>query len=546
MEFVPVQLVDRKIAAKLDISDLDIPELNGKDLDNEERERIDDLLVFQMSSYDKLNRLNKIKNLRGSNYEEWNHAFAAVNRFLSLVDHGTKCEITYALVLMHMDIRAFFADQESTDTSVLTRKLSEKCDKLDQACDLCGKLRDYVIKYIPIGLMPNAGKRPQDSARLTFYPEEVTTLMSITLLCKLMSPIFGVMIHNLIPLIDIKAKEACCVAIFTDLFNRRFSELINKLKYYIRHTVNVQCKEDTTRTLMHGYDNFTLSHTMYCQLLIRQFVNVPLIRKGKEGNLITYVLVSVKKAISTIQSAILNKPTYSRPLFISESDDDGNTSRLEVDSIATKRTCDVPMLVKCAVPHTINKYLDLYEIDREQYDDSVRYYLNNPIVPTKLNKDVNSMFYSRDFGGGKGILMLKAMEYSQITALLQLILFHLAADDGYRQLAHMMTVLPSIDSQLGFTFEDNLFKMNVGSSVGYRNCRMRFENSPFGLKGREWDNHIKDLTTDLIMNKYRYNTANWIWNWMEMDNLNGKLVKPDGCIISALCDFYDWLHGVKA
>jgi hypothetical protein len=167
------------------------------------------------------------------------------------------------------------------------------------------------------------------------------------------------------------------------------------------------------------------------------------------------------------------------------------------------------------------------------------------MVPTLLNKDMNSMFYSRDFGGGKGVLMLKALDYAKITALLQLILFQLSADDGYRQLAHMLTILPSVDVKEGFTFEDNQFKLNIGSSIGYRNCRQRFENSPFGQKGKEWDDHITNITNDLIIRKYRYNTANWIWQWLGEDNLNGRLVTPDDRIIAALCDFYDWLHGIQ-
>ena len=78
-----------------------------------------------------------------------------------------------------------------------------------------------------------------------------------------------------------------------------------------------------------------------------------------------------------------------------------------------------PSLIKCAVPHTINKYMRLYDISKEDLDNSIEYYSSNPISPTLLNKDMNSMFYSRDFGGGRGILMLKSSEYTQITALLQ-------------------------------------------------------------------------------------------------------------------------------
>ena len=84
--------------------------------------------------------------------------------------------------------------------------------------------------------MPNAGSRAQDDDKLTFYPDEVATVMSIALLCKMMAPIFGVMMSQLLNKIDIKTKESCCTMIFTNLFNRKFPKLIDKLKFYIRHS----------------------------------------------------------------------------------------------------------------------------------------------------------------------------------------------------------------------------------------------------------------------------------------------------------------------
>jgi len=534
MEFVPVQLVDLKIAAKLDISDLDIPQ----------KENIEPLLLFQVSAYDKLNKIKKEPDITGVSHNNWDDTFAIINHFFSTLTKEEQAEIVYALVHMHKDILDFFMDESLIDLTILTRKLSARCDNMDLVIGLCDKLRAYALTHIPIGLMPGAGSRPQDNDKLTFYPDEVASIMSITLLCKMMAPIFGVMMLHLLNKIDIKTKESCCTMVFTSLFNRKFPKLIDKLKYYIRHTVDVYCNEDTTRALMHGCDNHTLSHAMYSQLLIRQFVNVPLIKK--ESNLITYILVSVKKALGTVYSTILKKPTYHRPLFVTSSDDDGNTSRLEADSMVSNRTCDVPSLIKCAVPHTMLKYMRLYDINNEDLTNSIEYYNSNPIVPTLLNKDMNSMFYSQDFGGGRGILMLKSSEYTQITALLQLILLSLSVDDGYRQLAHMLTAAPSLDTQAGFTFEDNQFRLNTGASIGYRNCRTRFENSPFGLKGKEWDNHIDKLTEDIIMRKYRYNTAPWLWALMDLDNYNNKLVTPNGIIIAALCDFYDWIHGATA
>ena len=164
--------------------------------------------------------------------------------------------------------------------------------------------------------------------------------------------------------------------------------LINKLDHYIEHTVN-QVTETSLSSLMHGYNSYNLTLYLKSQLLIRQFVNVDL--SIKDGNLMTYIIVSVKRAIRTVYSTINKLPTYSRKPITTKHEDDGNTAQIEIDSMTSRKLSDTRMLISVAVENTQRKYLNLYGIDVEDYEQVVAYYNNHPITPTPINQMLCSM-----------------------------------------------------------------------------------------------------------------------------------------------------------
>lgn len=522
MEFVFHDTADDINCARLVVDELNLPDYD----------KIKHLLIFNVKTYVKLGK-NK-------GPEGWEVTFGAVNSFMNSLCESDKVALAQTIILMHDDIENFFRNPDLLMIQHLTRNLSNQLDVLDQQTDICDKLRAYIVQNMPIGLFEGAGKRAQDSDALTFHPNEVIDLMMITLLCKMLSPLFSSIMQHLNKQIDNHLKETHCVAIFTNLFKRKYQRLIEKLQNYIKHTVE-QVSEESLTSLVYGYDAYSLSYYMFGQLLVRQLVNVDL--SIRDGNLMTYVMVSVKQAVQTVKSSINKMPTYPRKVMTAKHEDDGNTAQVEIDSITSKKTFDVTTLVAAAVPLTIKKYLNLYQIDKSDYEAVMNYYAKNPILPLVINKDMNSMFYNKDFGGGKGILMLKGGNYASITALLQMIIFQL--DSNYVELGHAMTMLPSIDVNLDCTINDSQFKLTAGSSPSYRKCRQIFENSPYGTKGKEWDSYISKTIDKLITSGWVYNTADWIWDWLGMDNLNGKLFRPTEMTITAFCSFYEWINETR-
>ncbi len=528
MNIEPQVLIDNTVVAYLNIDDLDMPKENIAPT----------LLQFQVSTYDILTRVRK-RVTPGTNTRiqdpGWDVIFANVNQFLQGLSKEQQVTVAQSFILMHNTITEFF--KQNTDLLMINQMLhavGTQLDELDQAMDLTGQLRNYVDNNMFVGVYEGAGKRAQDSDILTFQPEQVRTLMSITLLCKLLSPVFGTIMAHLKKKIDNKLKEAHSVVILKRLFDRRFPALIEKLMYYINNTVEHH-HEESASSIMHGFDTMSMTQHMYGILMTRQFVNVDL--RVKNGNLMTYIIVSIKRAINTVRSAIKNNPTCSRKPIAAKHDDDGNTSQLEIDSMISKKTLDVCPLINAAIEPVIKKLMAKYQIDEEAYQQSLKFYLNNPIVPNPINKDVNAMFFAKELGGGNGLLMLHGTEYTKLTALMQLIIFSL--DINYTELGHLMTANVA-DTAIDTTINNSMFQVRVGSSQYYRSVKQLFDSNPYGIKGKDWDNHIKRITDIIITNKYVYNSSNFIWNWLDEDNLNNKVFTASDITITSMCSLYEF------
>ena len=188
MQFEPFVTDEKMTCAKLDISELDV-----EHSDTELKtllEKTKDLFIFKISTYVKLSTS------RGD--DGWNVIFASVNAFMNTLSVEDKTELATCIGLMHGRINNYFQECHGNmlDLEQFISDLGSYLDLLDRNIDLCDKLRAYVVGNMPIGLFEGAGKRAQDSAELTFHPPEVIDLMTITLLCKMLCPMFSTMMKK--------------------------------------------------------------------------------------------------------------------------------------------------------------------------------------------------------------------------------------------------------------------------------------------------------------------------------------------------------------
>jgi len=508
---------------------LNIDDLYTKDLDTDVTSKLDQLkplLKFQMSTYNKLKKVNE---------EDINLIYGIVNQFLNTLDFHDKLIIASTFANMHYMINDFFCKDDLPKLSAFIKELDKIFDDMDQQTDICGKLKTYVIGNVSIGLYEGAGTRAQDSQELTFYSEDVVDVTTLCILCKLMSPIFGVLMKLLMKRIDNNLREMHCFYIFTSLLNRRYFDLYHKLDNYVHHATEQQIKKASLTMLVNGYDIPMMSHRILSELFTRQFVNCNLLVKN--GNLMVYIIVSVKRSISTILSSINKIPTNNRISTDNKHDEYGNTAQLEIDSVVSRKMTDSLPLVRLATKQAIKRNMQLYQIEQEAFDASYAYYKTATIVPNTINRDLGALFYSRDLGGGKSLDLLKAVEFHKLITLLQLITVQM--DAGYAELAHALTALPALDVSVTTSVEEGKVKLNAGSSEAYRACKAKYEQSKFAQKSaKEWDCYMSSLVDEMLTKSWVYNTSPFVYDFLGMPNMNGKIFQPSSTTFAGLCAFY--------
>ena len=490
-----------------------------------EYEKIVPLLTFPVSTYTKLTK----------NGDGWGMTYGIVNQFLSQLSEEHKIAIAATLAAMHREIIVFFNENDLTKIQSFIHGLNEKLDRLDQTIDLCGQLHQYIVENVTIGLFEGAGERAQDSDDLTFRPAEVIDLTTICVLSKMLSPIFGTIMRSLNKKIDNKFRDLHCFYIYTNLLNRRYRALYKKLEHYVEHTTEQTVKKESMSLLVNGYNIFSMAHQMLGELLVRQFVNCDL--TVKDGNLMTYVIVAVKRSIRTVMSNIGKNPTYNRIPIESSHDEDGNAAQLEIDSISSRKTADSQAIIKFAVKQTMKRFKTIYQINDEEFAASAAYYQRNPIVPNIINQDLTSLFFQKGICGAKSIQMLKANELGELVTLLQLIVASL--DTGYDELVHALTTIPALDVSLEASIMDGKTRLNSSSSDYYRKCKMMFESFPFYQKGtKSWDFYMMNLVDTMLTSSWIYNTSDFVWDFLEQENKNGKIFTPTEKTFTALCSVY--------
>lgn len=499
---------------------LNISELSGM----AHYDQIEPLMTFKVGTYTKLKES-----------DGWFMVYGIVNQFMNQMTQEHKEALVVILAAMHRDIIKFFGQNDLSKINIFIKELNDKLDKLDIAIDLCSQIRKYIVENIKIGLFKGAGERAQDSDDLTFYPDEVIDLTTICVLCKLMSPIFGTIMKNLNKQVDNKFREIHCFYIFTSLLDRRYKRLYEKLDHYVTHTTKQSLHDPSLTMLLYGFSITSMSHQMMAELLTRQFVNCDLM--VDDGNLMTYVIVAVKRSIRTVQTNIGKNPAYNRIPIENKHDEDGNVAQLEIDSISTRKTTDSLAIIQFSTQMAISQFRKKYSVNDEEFNASEAFYLRNPIIPNVINQDLASLFFQKEICGAKSIMMLKANEVCKLITLLQLIVASL--DVNYDELAHALTAIPALDVTVNSSIMDGRIKLNAGSSPQYRNCKQKFEASPFAQKGsKSWDYYMSNLVDQMVNSSWVYNTSDFVWDFLGQENKNGKIFTPTEKTFTALCSMY--------
>ena len=465
----------------------------------------------------------------------WDIVFRTTHELFDTRPKSEQLGFATMLVVMHYEIidKLYTQDLQVFNNNLvpLETTLSKWLDEYDQKVDLVPHLRAWVERNVPIQSFVGVGERPQDSAATTFYREDVVDLTTLVLVCKMMTPIFGIFIEACKKKIGNNLKEIHCLAITKLLFKHRFGPLIDKLKFFISKIMKPVLSKLAPSHLFNGYTFNTASDEVYSRLITRQYVTVDLFKDN--GNLMTYTTSCIRAASTTQCSMAGGAKTAAREMILPLSNqvsinDEGNSSNLEAESRSSNSTADYAVLIKAAANKAIDSFIAEQDIDPELAESCFYYYTVHHIDPTPINSFILSIVFGRALGGAKSIAMLDRVSYSKLLALLQIYF----SKSGYEVLVNPLTLKDTGELKSQFTGNDTQLRAIWNSSYEYKACNERFVGSIGELT---WDTRLKEIIENITSTKYAYNTAPAIWDMLHQESHNGEVFVVDTDLSRQIC-----------
>lgn len=480
------------------------------------------LLMFDINAYSLLKSLDR---------NQFEVIFNSVNNFLATLSDDDNIVICKTFLKIHVIINKITSNNILQVIDVLGKEI----DQLDMQLDLCTKMEHFVNKYIPIPSLEDVGYRPQDSEAMTFRRHHVIELSAITILCKLLCPIFGQFFYQFKNNVNIDnmLKESRCAAILNVLFKRRYSSIILKFNNFLNNIAIQQCKnKDDVTTVFNGQTLMLLVEYGSANLFTRKLVSLDIYDKTK--NLMTYATVCFKNCIDTqyrtsaTKNIIKERANDDLKEFTS---DEGNASRLENESIISYKPGDVPIIVEWTIEQLINKLIDKAEMPIDIYNEAILYY-NKHIPPmTPVSNYLLCTYFGNMIDGAIGISMISAKVYIRLATILQYILIR----KNFHCLVHPIMLMPMNRVKSQLTNIDNRVRMTWYNTYSYRNFKQKFS---FSIGNRECDTKLKEMLEFLTTQIHHYNNAPVIWELMnESENRNNEVYQCSPDIMEKLCDF---------
>lgn len=451
------------------------------------------------------------------------------------------------LCLFYIDCRKII-DEELIllrgNLSEVSIKIGNNLYDLAQKIDLPEKLIYYCKNYgIPMPDLSKAGTRVgQDREEMTFREPEYYQIMAISILCKLLCPIWGDLTYRTIKHIDTMQKETHCTGVIVPILNMEpFRAVSDKLYNYIANIVDKAISSSFANAsftaTIGGFSKNRFHQSVHAMLLVKRYVNVDLYTP--DGNLMVWTSTCAKQSFDSLIGTLNSKCHVMKRVDISDGpdrgDEESNVSVLEHGSRVTTVTADVPVLIKYGVQQAIKRICREYQISDIDLKPALVYYHQNPIQVTPINKILVGVLLGNKIGGAKSLKYLDHLEYTRLVAITQIYV----ANHIHSSLVHLLTAtIPALidpteeNQKRSASTIDTRINMLFNISGEYKDCETAFnhvDNSSIGTILLKVKDHITKFN-------HFANTAPNVSAIMEQDPLpKGSLVEYDEMVMRHFC-----------
>lgn len=507
--------VTSQICLHIDLEGLDI----FGDVTPEEKRSASEFLYFRISTYEVLKPKIPV--------ELFEEIIRPVNKVFSVLDEKSLKILAVMFIDLHMLVLERLNDYDSVQTqiSVVTDHISEYLLRVDEMINLHGAIKSVVDNDIIVPDFTNLGTRPQDSKEKTFSSVQVKNVSEVAVLCKVMMPILGVAIEACKKKVDTHVKELYVVSSLRGFINKYYEEIIMKLKDYVSDAIESNYSENIAYTFS-GMSAGVVHEVTFAALLVRRFVGVNLYQEN--CNLMTYIITFVRSSTANIGGGRGAVECITKPSDMSVGDE-GNTSMLEVESMRSVATADLPILIELAADQTIPMFMDLYGLSDKEYKKALKYYHVNHCGLNPISVYLLTLIFGKSLGGAYNVNLLTFENASKLLVVLQLLLIKLGAYD----LVPLLTAKRSLTTKEVMTPVDNMIHANWKDTNEFAQLNRRF---PYIIDGITWSTGLKSVVMYITSNTLLVNTAPNLLELMALDSsYNGMVFRYGDGIITSIC-----------
>lgn len=480
-------------------------------------------------------RIDTYAVLKNPSRANWEVVFDITNKFIATLTPDEQIEFAKFLFVSHYNIlnkSALVPELVGSELLELESELSRDLAELNRKLCLLPRLVRFTEQNIAIPSFNGVGERAQDSAEMTFYRDDVIKLTAVVLLCKMLTPVFGVFIESCKKKMDNLYKEMHCVAILKDIFAGEFRPLIDKTKNYIANIAKPLLSKISITHVWNGFTSGVINNQVYANIFVRRFIAVDLFKQN--GNLLVYITSCVRAALQT-QFAPSGFKTAVGEITINNEQssftgEEGNISTLEAESSDSAYPLDFGPIVNMAVRRTIETFAFEHELPQDVLERAFAFYDVSHISLNLLSHHLMCILFGNALCGAKSIEMLDGKDVNRMVPILQLYLIK----QGYFDLVHLVTARTNGSQKTFLTGTDNTLRSVWNSSYEYRNCSAKF---PIEVNGLTWDTCLHAIVDEFTTTIYTYNTAPAVWDMLGQELINSSQIQASESMARSICSF---------
>lgn len=397
-------------------------------------------LEFVIRTYNKISKDDALKS--GDNI------LLPINRFFETLTDKEHISLYKMYAQVAESIEKLNVHNRSEVLEKIHTVIHERFISLNLTTRLVDFCRSGVFTYPNLD---HVGKEAHHTLEKTFYYDDYVEITAISLISKMMVPIWGAFIYHM-DTVDINANQREPLALdFIEptledpVLRRIYKKLYGKLSGLTREI----CVAIDKKTLGSTKTDFILTHSgidiqifdamIMATIIVKKMATFECFGRGdaiNPPNIIVYIDDSIKKTSENKVKALRKDMKMMPHHGLSGPGDEDNSSILEHVSKTSKKPIDTVVYVTTMA--------ELYEIDRlivdtdtplDLYQQAVEYYESNPFDISPFTQSLVASFTGIRFGGARCTNLLPPPLYQRLVVIVQIWLLR----NGYKDLAALLT-----------------------------------------------------------------------------------------------------------